>query len=169
MSVRQQAIPQRQWLKVTHQDADIKRFGNPIGWYTSFIRFEPIDISRSRTSVVVHVAGKSGVMLKLLHMISTCLVRLSWYRTQEYTYFRITDQEDTFDSFESIACEARKRIIGCSGALGISFEDEAFIWITGQCGLNMIDNLIERTLLDLLLDDLNIGEIHTSRVPDAEF
>ena len=115
--------------EVTHQDADIKRFGNPIGWYTSFIRFEPIDISRSRTSVVVHVAGKAGVM------------------------FGVTDEENTFDSRESIACEARKSIISCSSALGISFEDEAFIWITGQCGLDMVDNLIERTLSDLLLDD----------------
>lgn len=60
---------------------------------------------------------------------------------------RVADQEDPFHSIEGIAGKTWKSIDSRSGALRVSLKDEAFIRIAGQCGLNLVDDLIRWTPL----------------------
>lgn len=53
----------------------------------------------------------------------------------------ITDQEDTFHSVEGCTAKVGKRVDGCCGALGVALEDEAFVWVGGKGGFDVIYDL----------------------------
>ena len=61
---------------------------------------------------------------------------------------RVANQEDTFDGIEGIASKPWESIVSRSGTLGVSLQNETFIRVTGQCGLDVVDDLVQQAMLE---------------------
>lgn len=83
---------------------------------------------------------------------------------------RVADQKDALDGVEGGTSEFGEGVHGCSGALGVAFEDEAFGGVFGEGGLDFVDDLSGDFVSFFYVFPLRKkGAGHTSWVPAAEF
>lgn len=101
----------------TYVDADVQSLGDPVAWDATERCGEPVDVQSGCASVVVDVAGETGLVLG------------------------IPDEEDTFYSVEGSSGDLRHGVDGCGGTLGVSLEDEAFVGIGGERRVDLVDDL----------------------------
>lgn len=57
--------------------------------------------------------------------------------------FGVSDEEDALDGGEGGTGQFGECVYCCGGALGVAFEDEAFLWATGEGGFDVVDDLLE--------------------------
>jgi len=65
----------------------------------------------------------------------------AWTVEKHTLMVRVSDQEDALDSGEACAGEAGQGSYGGGGALGVAFEDEAFLGGGGEGGGDVVDDL----------------------------
>ena len=106
---------------VTYIDAHIQRLANPVTWDTTgpskSTLADSVDVASSGTAIVVHVACETGLVQ------------------------RVTDEEDTLDGVEVGASQHGEGVDGGGRALGVAFEEEAFVGVGLEGALDFADDL----------------------------
>lgn len=102
----------------TYIDTHIKCLGLPVAGYASTQpRRETVDISRSSSTIVVHIACQTGFV--------------GW----------VTNKEHTLHSGEVRACELRHGINCSCCTLRVTLKNNAFIWVRPKGACDFVDNV----------------------------